>query len=310
MRGLLRLAPVLVVLAGALPVKASETVQPIHDDAHLFQPVALEQAREKIAQLQERWHLGFRLDTLTDLPQDLRTKMQKAGKPAVEFQTWAKQRAEHLEVEGIYVLISQEPKHKAIAVVVRPEELQKTFTARDCKRVGDLLNKEISRGQPNTALLEALDRVQELVQYNVEGGYGVWVIIGWVILGLLALRVLFLLIQVKLEHAQRKEQQREQYARQVEAARAAQEAAQAAAQAAQMGPPPSPNTPDKDHQGLMPAMLGGLFGTMAGHWIYDSLFRRSAPKPEQPPAEAPPASPPAQPDADSADLVSNDSPGT
>jgi hypothetical protein len=307
MRGLLRLAPVLVVLTGALPARASETDQPIHDEAHMFQPVALEQAREKIAQLWDRWHIHFRLDTVAELPPDVRTKMQKAGKPDVEFLTWAKQRAERLEFEGIYVLISQEPKHKSIAVVVRPEALQKTFTPRNCKRVSDLLNKEISRGEPNTALLSALDRVLELVQWNIEGGYGVWVILGWVILGLLALRVLFLLIQVKMENAERQQQRREHYARQVEAAQAAQ-AAQAAAIQAATAQPSSPS--DKDHQGLMPAMLGGLFGTMAGHWIYDSLFRGSGGKSETPPAETPPAPPTEPTNGDGADLVSNDSPGT
>jgi hypothetical protein len=53
---------------------------------------------------------------------------------------------------------------------------------------------------------------------------------------------------------------------------------------------------DAQHQGLMPGLLGGLFGAMAGHWIYDTIFQRGGSKAPEitSPTDSPPVEEPAK----------------
>jgi hypothetical protein len=169
------------------------------------------------------------------------------------FAGWAAERAKEARVDGVYVLINTgRPRH--ITVVAWPEERRKEFTDSDCEELRGTFVEVENKGGADQALYETLRKMEEklAVKYAPPGPWRA--LLGWIV-GLLGLAVVLGLLRMWLN-----------------ARRPAEGAAKEAP------------------RGLMPGLLGGLFGTAAGLWIYDSLFRRHSPQAQPEPA-APPAAP-------------------
>jgi hypothetical protein len=220
----------------------------VDDKAKLFKSDIVSQARSKILHIKDLYAFSIFVETLAELPEKDLKKISTAPNAGRAFQEWAEGRARQAMVDGLYIVLSKDPKHPNSAVVVSPESQKEFFTPRDA----DNLRKQFASAhftqQPNQVLLEALDSVNNTLHDNRESPKSVsWSLIVTILLvcigvwvGLGALRGL------------------RNQSRDGQPARATGE----------------PHTNNK----MMPALLGGMFGNIAGHWLYDTIFRAGSDK--------------------------------
>jgi hypothetical protein len=140
-----------------------------------------------------------------------------------------------------------------VQVIVWPESRDATFPARDRLRLYRELVRDLRR-EPDRALLHAVSEVRAAIQarqpVEVPSTSSAWAV-GGVIVAFLLCWVILGIWRAKL---------------------AARDGAVSGAAAGGVT--------------FKPGLLGGMFGAVAGHWIYDRLFhggpREAAPPPEEP----------------------------
>ena len=151
-----------------------------------------------------------------------------------------------------------------VVVVVAPEALGRAITAVDAKALHDRLVwfRSQDTAKNDKILLNAVEQVHEDAAYNLRPPFP-WLQVSGVLLGVLGLWGVLGLVRRRMRGT------------------------------SVAGPP------ETGRLVLYGGLLGGMFGTVAGHWIYDSLFvaasRSAVPvaasAPEPPPAEAGDAEP-------------------
>ncbi len=237
-RKLLVVLSVFASLAGT--ARAAPPLPGVEDEAGLFKPETLEKAREQIQEIRDTFHLDLSIESIPAVPaaDHRRVHGMSSRELAHYFDKWAKERAAAAGVDGVYILICNDPKH--VQVSVWPESRDATVPARDRER----LRREMAhnlRKEPDQTLLHAIAEVRTTIQRHqpVEApstsstgvvlGVILAIVISWVILGIWRAKL------------------------------AVHDAADRAAEKVGRGP-------------FMPGLLGGMFGAVAGHWIYDRLF--------------------------------------
>jgi len=166
-----------------------------------------------------------------------------SGQLARYFDKWAKERAGAAGVDGVYVLICTDPRH--VQVIVWPESRDKTFPARDREDLRKYLAKQLNK-EPDQTLLSAVAQVRAAIQARqpVEPvSYSTFWIVGGVILAFLTVWLILGLMRSKLASRDQTE-----------------DVAGSSAS-------------------YVPGLLGGMFGSLAGYWIYDRLFHGGPSKP-------------------------------
>ena len=209
----------------------------VRDEARLFSPETRQKADEEIAALGDVYHLDIVVETADSPPEELRRKIagMKPAYVAPLLHDWAAERADQEGIKGVYILICKEPGD--VEVVVSPEVLQRDFTVYDAKRLSFLLRKTMKAGpsyiaRRDKSLLEAVVQMREAVRYNLRPPFP-WLPVSGVLVGVLGLWGVLSLVRRRLRAAE----------------------------------PPEPL-----RLNLFNALLGGMFGTVAGHWIIDTLF--------------------------------------
>jgi hypothetical protein len=249
-----RLSPAilaLLILAG--PALAATDGDYVHDGANLFDAGTIVKANEQIAELQEKTHIAVWVRTLSKLPED---KVQAWSKmpvkqQAVSFQAFAAKEAQEAGLHGIILLISNDPSFRKAIVAVNPKDLEVRFTDFDCEQVRRVLASSPSGTKPNEILLDAIEKVRSTVMNRSEATSISWPLIGAIIAGLVGLWLLLGVIRMRLM------QSRTDHAGETQGRK----------------------------NSLVSGLLGGMFGAVAGHWIYDTLFDHKKPTP---PAEVAP----------------------
>jgi hypothetical protein len=123
---------VLALLCGCcLPpvtISAQEKTPPatIRDEANLFSKEAIERAQSLIAEIGQRHHKELRIDTL------------EKGPEATEMKAWAAQRFRDLRVDGVYIVITKDPRKFEVVFGNKTRE-QGVFTQADCDELVKLL---------------------------------------------------------------------------------------------------------------------------------------------------------------------------
>jgi uncharacterized membrane protein YgcG len=254
------------------PLRAEGVPARIRDHAHLFLAENIAKATEKLARIHEVYHIEVVIETVTpkEIGEDWVKRLKGAKSPQREFQTLAHVRAHDAGVdEGIFVLIlvSDLPRLKpgSAEVIVRSQAVEESFSTRDRGKVHDDLRTRLTKGAYNDALLNAVEEIQDRLGANRPSDKAQksdsigWKTIAVMVGSGLVLWLVLALIRMKL---------------------AANDAAAAAAAGGENGG----GTKDSFLAGLM----GGMFGSTAGHWIHDHMLQREAPP-------APPVPPPAPP---------------
>ena len=229
--------PPLFLLAIVGASAAAEGLAPaVRDEAGLFSAETRQKADEEIASLQDVYHLDIVMETAVAPPEELRKKLvgMKPAQAAPLLRAWAEAQAAQAINKGVYVWICKEPGD--VEVVVSPEVLRQDFTAYDANRLRSLL-KNMNRGpsriaQRDKRLLEAVVQMREAVRYNQRPPFP-WLAVSGVLVGALGLWGVLSLVRGRLRAAE----------------------------------PPEPL-----RLNLLNALRGGMFGTVAGHWIIDTLF--------------------------------------
>jgi len=256
------LAVLLLALGLLSTLRAQDAPPRIRDHAGLFLPEVVNKATEKIVRIREIYHLDVVLETVKELSAETIKRLKQARYGNREFQTLTLERAHEAGVDGIFILISVVPKYENLQVVVRPKELEASFSARDCKRVRELLQAKLKKA-PNDALLDAVDEIQDLLSYNKPNEHEQasesisWKTIALIVGCVLMLWLVLALIRMKLA----------------------------------AGDPPEEGADSGPKDSFLAGLMGGMFGTTAGHWIHDNLFQRESAAATPTPSPAPPEEP-------------------
>jgi hypothetical protein len=259
-RKLVLLGSIGVLLGGAASVRAGAIV----DDAGLFSPKALEKANAEIAKIEKESHHNLTIETLATVPNgraDEVAKMSSRGREEF-FDAWARERAISRKAQGEYVLITKNPGHVQIEVDRQTRNsgfgVAQRSTLRD-NFIAGFKKKDYDRG-----LLDAVEYARSALHSGhgtarrnenpaavphrpadhrgvgaapgVGGGMGLFgwaIVIGAVFLGIRLLSGLF--------HGM-------------------------------SGGAPAGGYGGGGGGGMFGSLLTGMFGAMAGHWLYDSFF--------------------------------------
>jgi len=241
--------PPLILLVGASMFAAGDVLAPaVRDEAGLFSPEARQKADVEITALRDVYHLDTVIETVVAPPDELHKKITglRPAQAAPLLHAWAEAQANQAINKGVYVWICKEPGD--VEVVVSPEVLEQDFTAYDANRLRSLLknmNRWPSRiAQRDKRLLEAVVQIREAVRYNLRPPFP-WLQVSGVLVGVLGLWGVLSLLRRRLRAAE---------------------------------------SPEPRRLNLFNALLGGMFGTVAAHWIIDTLFvaaSRSSPPMEE-----------------------------
>jgi hypothetical protein len=268
-----RLFAVLSALAVAAAGRAEAPPAAVRDDAGLFGADARADAEDQILRIRDRYHLDVVVETVAAAPADQRDRLKhlKTKEIAQFMKTWAVERAEAADVNGVYFFICEEPPD--VEVVVRPEDaFAKALPTADQRRLHSTLIKTMKKGPKyaadrDKALRAALGQLSDVLHDNLAARPAFdWNVVGGVIGGALALWFVLGAIRMLLHKPD-------------------QEAIAAGL----------------ERPSLTAGLLGGMFGASAGMWIYDRLFfggPHAPPVEDAPPIAPPPEPAPAEPPAD------------
>jgi uncharacterized membrane protein YgcG len=158
------LAVALAVLSGCLvavaPVSAMAVAPQIKDDGKFFTDEAREKADKEIREIHREFGKDFLIETFATVPADLAKDADLKDKDARNrfFEKWARERARGADVNGIYVLICKEPAH--LQVEVGNETQKKAFTTEDRNELSSMLIKSLREKKNDDGLLEAVEFVR------------------------------------------------------------------------------------------------------------------------------------------------------
>jgi hypothetical protein len=276
MRPLLpRLALPLALFLGASVARADTAA--VRDHAELFTPKERADIDRKIADVRRTFHRKVVVETAQDkvIPKDVEEGLHKVhivGHPQKAFAEWAAKMSrgalseEDGSIDGVYFLIYRDPKNKFWAqVVTYPEEVYREVLPPDaCEKLRrELLTrahqKDVSLGQ---AVLGALDQLGEELRKTqpapeASGTVG-WTAILLTLGGFLVAWFLLELFRRKLQFHQER----------------------AAAAGGEARPSNGLST-----DGPNAAVVGGVLGSLASHWVIDRALRPQPPNGGRPEAD-------------------------
>ncbi len=256
---------VLGVLAAAVFARADDAPPAVQDDAHLFNEPAARQASEELHKIGNKYGLDFLLKT-EEAPPEAVQKQLKEAKDTVQkdqvLRAWGADEARKAGGKAVTILVCKDVirgwvwTYGCVVVTVPPEARTAQFTEADARRLHDRLRwftRGSNRAKNDAILLSSVAGVNEDLAYNHLPPFP-WLEVGGVLAGALGLWGVLLLVRLRLR----------------------------------AGAPPEPRP-----AGLFAALLGGMFGGAAGHWIYDTLFVAASRSvvPAEPPAPEAPAAP-------------------
>jgi hypothetical protein len=162
-----RLWPLLVLggLFVAGGADAALLVSEVKDDGGFFKAEAIAKANKGIKEIKNLYKKDLVIESYKGIPADRKDLFEKVGKTRF-FDEWARDRARHLEVQGIYILISREPAH--LQVEVGNETQKKAFTLRDRERLVALLVENFKQRKFDEGLLEAVEMVRKTLDTNLK----------------------------------------------------------------------------------------------------------------------------------------------
>ncbi len=262
---MIRLLLVALLTGGlmAVPAQASKVAAAaespgslkVVDEAGFFSPDAIKQAEKKLADAKFDRGLHFTVDTYKAIPTE-RAKSYNPEQKAKFFTEWAKAVATGDKAKGPYVLICQKPGYTQ--VIADAESRNRGFDRSNEQALAKIFDNAMKRAAQSPvaeqqqirdqALLEATDyvindlsgtKVASTGSETAKGNAGTSSIGGWICMGLCLLLGIWLMVGLF-------------------------RALSGGGGGGSMGGPGG--------GGFMSSLFGGLFGAMAGMWLYNSFF--------------------------------------
>ena len=146
-----------LLLAGvALLTAASGGRAQVEDDAGLFDADTIARANRQIEDMQKQTGKGFIIATIKEAPAELLKKynLLDAGQRRDFFDAVCAARLKGREFQGVYALISEDPKD--IHVLVVPESNGKLFTPLNRGRLRDILIKRVQPDNPDQGVFQRM----------------------------------------------------------------------------------------------------------------------------------------------------------
>jgi hypothetical protein len=126
---------------------ANDPPRKVNDEAGLFSADAIKAANEAIAKIKSAYHKDVLIETREKGKEDLQ-----------EFRAWAQEQAKTQRVEGLYILITTQPKH--FEIVVGKQTLKAgAFTSDDGQNLQKILKENLGK-KPDDALRLVIEHVQ------------------------------------------------------------------------------------------------------------------------------------------------------
>jgi hypothetical protein len=258
------LALLSVSLLSARSLAGEEPSATIVDHGDLFKAGARDEAEEVLRDVRRRHDILVLIETFTAVPKEDQARLHHhLFNQSRYYREWAQLRARDAKFEGLYVLIYHDPNRRvgSVNVLWRPESHDAPVSAAECERLRrTFIDTQRQTRDNNRGLLALVGQVREHLdrpaEVPPESKAGVpWTTILTLVAAGLLLWLLLALIRMRLN-----------------------------ARSGEDG--------DGRHRGFMPGLFGGLFGTAAGLWIYDTMFHHSdKPADALPTAEVPPPAP-------------------
>lgn len=254
-----------MILALAGTVSAAEH---IHDEAGLFSRETVSAAERQIAALERQHRHGVTIETFETVSAGRRAEFEKmsASEKNRFYSEWLEQRARKQRAEGLFILVTKEPRHVQVGVSSRLRAAGFTDAAK--QDVLQTLLADFKENRYDSGLTAALEKVERRyaqlhsvspttrpvgsrpaaapgpTQRASGWSVGTWLIIAAVIIG-------GMMLLSRLGRST----------------------------PASYGPGGGTGYPSAGPGGgggFLGNMMGGLFGAMAGNWLYDSFSGRSA----------------------------------
>lgn len=223
----------------------------VHDRAGLFSKEAVRQADGIIAQIRKEFHKkGVVVETFAGIPENKQQAFKNEAHNLF-YADWVNERTRQERVDGVYVLIVKKPGHVEVGVGEKTQE--RAFTLANRNELTKIFAGRFRAQQYDEGLLEGVRYVQDAMKANLAGtaegaaggGFN-WM--GLICVGLVVLGVIWLVIGIFRAMSG------------------------GGAGAGSGGMAPGMGMGMGGGGGFMTGLLGGLFGAMAGNWLYHSFF--------------------------------------
>ena len=234
-----------VLLISAEPLSAAQ----IDDQAGFFSAPVKQQAEERLAKLKGQG-LDVRLESFASLPADKAARVKDLDRAARErfFADWARERARALRAGGAYILMCREPAHLRVGAAGSLQ--RRGFSQSDQQQISGVMLAAFREKQYDRGLTEAVAQFEKLAPRLLSSAAeapparqaaprpgGGFGIPSWLIW--VGLAVIVMMVISSLGRGMS-------------------------------------GAPGMGGGGFMGSLLTGMFGAMAGHWIYDSFFSSNA----------------------------------
>jgi TPM domain len=132
----------------------------IHDEAKFFSPDALKKANEQIREIYAKYGKDFLIETFPSVPADKleKVKTMESKEKAEYFHKLAVERAKERVVNGVYILITREPKYLYIEITPSARE---TFDKEFYNHFRKVLFSNLGEDHFDAGLAAAVKTVQE-----------------------------------------------------------------------------------------------------------------------------------------------------
>jgi hypothetical protein len=235
-------------LGGAIGLSATAVLRDspriaVQDHAGMFKPDAVRNARAAIQQFRKGYHRDLFIETFDQVPAADQKRVASSWSRQREryFAEWAAARAKAIGIDGVYVLICERPKQ--VYVLVYPNTAEQAFTEDNAAELRKHLERELVKSRDD-ALADVATYVRNKVQENLEAQKSEASSIRYetivaIIAAVVGFWLLLSLVRAVLQRAG--------------------------------------GSGDPAHGSLTAGFFGAMFGTAAGHWVYDRLFRAHPP---------------------------------
>jgi uncharacterized membrane protein YgcG len=157
----------IVLAAWLLPAGPAQAVYPppVKDDGKFFTKEGLEKANKKIREIYEKYRKDVVVETLAELTEEQKKKM-KDEKESKFFVTLALARLKELGVNGIYIVISKNPRF--LQIEMDPGTRKTVFTNKDRQGVREKFFAAFREMKFDEGLLEALDAIEAALKAKTK----------------------------------------------------------------------------------------------------------------------------------------------